>query len=245
MIYVVGFGPGDKSHMTFEAEEALKRADIIAGYRSYVALIRPFFPEKEYVSTGMRGERERCEKTVDLALEGKTVALICSGDAGIYGMASLLLETLADRSLIDVIDVTVVSGVTAALAGAARLGAPLANDLAIISLSDLLTPWEQIEKRLLAAGRADFCIALYNPTSKGRAGHLRRAADILLQVKSADTLCGIADRLGRKGESTRILTLSELREAQTDMQSVILIGNRSTKRVGEFLVTERGYRKHD
>ena len=168
MIWIVGFGPGDRRHMTIEAQEAIESADVIVGYSGYNALMKPLFPDKEYVETGMRGEVKRCEEAVSLAESGKNVALICSGDAGVYGMAGLLLEILERRGKIDEINVEVVAGVTAALAGAALLGAPLGHDLAFISLSDLLTPWELIEKRLLAAGEADFCIALYNPSSRGR-----------------------------------------------------------------------------
>ena len=243
MIWIVGFGPGDRRHMTIEAQEAMQSADVIVGYSGYNALMKPFFPDKEYIETGMRGEVKRCEEAVSLAENGKNVALICSGDAGVYGMAGLLLEILERRGKIDEIDVEVVAGVTAALAGAALLGAPLGHDLAFISLSDLLTPWELIEKRLLAAGEADFCIALYNPSSRGRKDHLRRAANLLLQVRSGDTPCGIADRIGREGESIRILTLRELPDAETDMQSVVLIGNSGTRRIGNYLVTERGYLK--
>ena len=243
MIWIVGFGPGDRRHMTIEAQEAMQSADVIVGYSGYNALMKPFFPDKEYVETGMRGEVKRCEEAVSLAENGKNVALICSGDAGVYGMAGLLLEILERRGKIDEINVEVVAGVTAALAGAALLGAPLGHDLAFISLSDLLTPWELIEKRLLAAGEADFCIALYNPSSRGRKDHLRRAANLLLQVRSGDTPCGIADRIGREGESIRILTLRELPDAETDMQSVVLIGNSGTRRIGNYLVTERGYLK--
>ena len=243
MIWIVGFGPGDRRHMTIEAQEAIESADVIVGYSGYNALMKPFFPDKEYVETGMRGEVKRCEEAVSLAESGKNVALICSGDAGVYGMAGLLLEVLERRDKIDEIDVEVVAGVTAALAGAALLGAPLGHDLAFISLSDLLTPWGLIEKRLLAAGEADFCIALYNPSSRGRKDHLRRAANLLLQVRSGDIPCGIADRIGREGESIRILTLRELPDAETDMQSVVLIGNSGTRRIGNYLVTERGYLK--
>ena len=243
MIRIVGFGPGDRRHMTIEAHEAMQSADVIVGYSGYTALMRPLFPDKQYRESGMRGEVERCEEAVSLAESGKNVALICSGDAGVYGMAGLLLEILERRGRTEEIDVEVVAGVTAALAGAALLGAPLGHDLAFISLSDLLTPWELIEKRLLAAGEADFCIALYNPSSRGRKEHLRRAAQLLLRVRSGDTPCGIADRIGREGERTRILTLKELPEAETDMQSVVLIGNSGTRRIGNYLVTERGYLK--
>ena len=241
MIYIVGFGPGDRKHMTIEAQEAVSRADVIAGYSRYTALLKDLYPEKTYVETGMRGEVQRCERTIDLALEGRTVALVCSGDAGIYGMAGLLLEILDRRGLTGSIDVEVVAGVTAALAGAALLGAPLGHDLAFITLSDLLTPWEMIRRRILAAGESDFCIALYNPSSTGRKDHLRKAVELLLTVRDAGTPCGIADRIGREGERTRILSLEELADARTDMQSVVLIGNSGTRRIGDWLVTERGY----
>jgi len=241
MLYAVGFGPGDKAHMTFEAAEVLERADVIVGYKGYTELISPMYPDKEYVTTGMRGEIERCEKAVDLAAKGKDVAVICSGDAGVYGMAGLLFEVAEKKGVTESVEIRVVAGVTAALSAAALFGAPLGHDLALISLSDLMTPWERILKRLTAAAEADFCIALYNPSSHTRQEHFTEACGKLLSILSADTLCGIADSVGREGERTRIVTLAELPETEIGMQSIVLIGNSMTRRIGGRLVTPRGY----
>lgn len=238
-IYVVGIGPGARSLMTKEADAALQRSDIIAGYKTYVDLIREYYPEKQFYENGMRGEIERCEKCIDLAMEGKTVALICSGDAGVYGMASPLLEAAERKGFWDV---EVIPGVTAALGGAAMLGAPLANDFCVISLSDILTPWELIEKRLIAASDGDFCIALYNPASHKRTGHLKRACEILMTRRSGETACGYVRNIGRDGCERKVCTLRELANADADMFVTVFIGNSQTKVIGEWLVTPRGYR---
>lgn len=241
MLYAVGFGPGDQKHMTIEAAGALEKADVIVGYQGYTELIRPLYPEKEYVSTGMKSEIERCEKAIDLAENGLDVAVVCSGDAGVYGMAGLLIEILEKKQLTETVEFTVVAGVTAALSAAALFGAPLGHDLALISLSDLMTPWELIRKRLIAVAQADFCIALYNPSSRSRGEHFKEACRLLLEHIGADTPCGIADRIGRDGERTRIVKLFALAEEEISMQSIVLIGNSKTRRVGAMLVTPRGY----
>ncbi|MBQ1403992.1 MAG: precorrin-3B C(17)-methyltransferase, partial [Lachnospiraceae bacterium] len=170
--------------------------------------------------------------------EGHTVSLICSGDPGVYGMAGLVLDMAEE---FPEVEIEVISGVTAAMSGAALLGAPLIHDFAVISLSDRLTPWDKIEKRLRAAADADLCIVLYNPSSRGRKEHLHRAAKILLESLPPYQVCGIADRIGREGQRTRVMTLEELTEAETDMFSTVFIGNSSTKRVGDKIVTPRGY----
>ena len=224
--------------MTFRAMNAMREADVIVGYGVYNDLVRPIFPDKEYLQTPMRREADRCRMAIDKALEGKTVAMISSGDAGVYGMAGLVLELAQGKD----VDVEVIPGVTAALSGGAVLGAPLTHDFCVISLSDLLTPWEAIEKRLAAAGEADFCIALYNPSSHRRADHLQKACDILLRSRSGDTVCGVVRNIGREGEAAEVLTLSRLRDYAADMFSTVFIGNSQTRVIGGKMVTPRGYR---
>ena len=239
-LYVVGVGPGDPAQMTEEARMALERADLLCGYTAYVELLAPLFPDKETYTSGMLREIDRCRHALASAQEGKTVAMVCSGDAGVYGMAAPILELLPEY---DNVEVQIVAGVTAALSGAAALGAPLGHDFCVISLSDLLTPWEVIEKRLRCAGEGDFVIALYNPSSKRRAEHLRRACDILRESRRADTLCGVVRSIGRDGQEKRFLTLAELRETEVDMVTTVFIGSSATKAVGGYMVTPRGYRK--
>lgn len=239
-IYVVGLGPGDEIFRTKEADAALKAADIICGYTLYADLIREQFPEKEFFTTGMRGEEKRCAWAVETAKTGKDVAVICSGDSGIYGMACLIWE-MAEKA--EDVEIIVVPGVTAAVSAAARLGAPLGHDFCVISLSDLLTPWEVIEKRLFAAGMGDFVIAIYNPSSKTRADYLKRACEILLKEKSEDTPCGYVRNIGREGEEMKILSLRELMDAEVDMFTTVIVGSSSTKIIRDHLVTPRGYHR--
>ena len=246
-LFVVGIGPGNPEGMTGQAAAALENSDTIIGYSVYNDLVKPYYPDKRYLTTPMTGEEARCRMAIEEAKAGHTVALICSGDPGVYGMAGLVLELAGnekedDRSCGMDIDIEIISGVTAALSGAALLGAPLVHDFAVISLSDRLTPWEKIEKRLRAAAVADLCIVLYNPSSKGRKEHLHRAAQILAEHVPQSRICGIADRIGREGEKTRVMTLGELADAETDMFSTVFIGNSSTKRLGNRMVTPRGYR---
>ena len=246
-LFVVGIGPGNPEGMTGQAAAALENSDTIIGYSVYNDLVKPYYPDKRYLTTPMTGEEARCRMAIEEVKAGHTVALICSGDPGVYGMAGLVLELAGnekedDRSCGMDIDIEIISGVTAALSGAALLGAPLVHDFAVISLSDRLTPWEKIEKRLRAAAVADLCIVLYNPSSKGRKEHLHRAAQILAEHVPQSRICGIADRIGREGEKTRVMTLGELTDAETDMFSTVFIGNSSTKRLGNRMVTPRGYR---
>lgn len=238
-LLVVGIGPGNEGAMTLAAHAAMNCADIIVGYTAYIELVRPLFPEKPMVTTSMRHEVDRCREALRLADEDRCVALVCSGDAGVYGMAGLTLELSPEYPDVAI---EVIPGVTAALSGAAVLGAPLTHDFAVISLSDLLTPWEQIERRLFHAAEADFCIALYNPASIKRADYLQKACDILLRHQSPDTVCGIVKNIGRTGETSRILSLMELREAEVDMFTTVLIGNSQTKVISGRMVTPRGYR---
>ena len=238
-LYVVGIGPGDAAHLTGAARSALEKAELICGYTLYAELLRPLYPEKEYYTTGMTGELERCRYCLAQASAGKTVALVCSGDAGVYGMAGPVLELKPEYP-----DVTVeiVPGVTAALSGAALLGAPLGHDFCVISLSDRLTDWTQIEERLRCAARGDFAICLYNPASLHRRDYLQRACEILLSEKSPETVCGLARAIGREGERIRILRLKELRDTEADMFTTVFIGSSETRELGGRMVTPRGYR---
>lgn len=237
-IFVVGIGSGGYNGMTGEAVQVLESCDCIVGYTTYIKLIESFFPEKEKIATGMTKEVERCRLALELARHGKSVALISSGDAGVYGMAGIMHEVASDDPDVEV---CVIAGVTAACAGAALLGAPLVSDVCFISLSDLLTPWETIEKRLLCAGHGDFVICLYNPASKTRRSYLKRACDILLQVRPPETPAGIVRNIGRSGEEAHVTTLGQLKEYSADMAATIFIGSSRTKIIGSKMVTSRGY----
>lgn len=237
-LYVVGIGPGAYEDMTIGASRCLEQSDVIVGYTVYVELIKPFFQGKRFLTTPMRQEIERCHMAFQEAEKGNIVSMICSGDAGVYGMAGPILE-LAEQY--PEVSVEVIPGVTAALSGAAILGAPLTHDFVVISLSDLLTKWETIERRIQMAAQADFTICIYNPSSKKRADYLQKACDLILKYRSPDTICGIAWQIGREGERTEQLTLKELRNTKVDMFSTIFIGNTATKRIGAAIVTPRGY----
>nr|WP_196803739.1 precorrin-3B C(17)-methyltransferase [Butyrivibrio hungatei] len=238
-VSVVGIGPGNYENMTIRAVQTLKACDVIAGYTVYCDLVRPFFPDKEYISTPMMGEEKRVKLAYEKAAEGKKVALVCSGDAGVYGMAGLCYEEAVN---FDNVDTEVVPGVTAAISGAALLGAPLIHDFCLISMSDRLTPMELIEKRLRAAAWADMVVVIYNPESKGRKGYLAHACEILMENLPPERVCGIAGNIGRDGEYCKVMTLGELKGAEVDMFSTIFIGNSSTRDIAEHMVTLRGYR---
>ena len=236
-LYVVGIGPGDPQEMTLRASNALKESDVIAGYGVYVDLVKPLYPEKEYLVTPMRQEAERCRLAIESARAGKTTAMISSGDAGVYGMAGLVLELAGDD-----IDVTIVPGVTAALSGAALLGAPLGHDFAVISLSDLLTSWEKIEARLALAAQADLCLSIYNPASHRRADYLNRACGILLRYIEPERPCGVVRNIAQEGQETAVMTLRELADYPADMFTTVFVGNSQTKVINGRLVTPRGYK---
>ena len=239
VLYVAGIGPGRETEMTLAVREALETCDLIVGYTVDVDLIRQLFPGKEVYTTPMRQETSRCRAALAAAGAGRTVCLVCSGDAGVYGMAGLVFQLSGEYPGVEI---RVLPGVTAALSGGALLGAPLTHDFCVISLSDRLTAWEVIEKRLEAAAEADFCMVLYNPASKSRPDYLEKACRILLKRLSGDTVCGIAGRIGREGEYTRILPLKELAGTQVDMFATVFIGNSSTMKLGSRMVTPRGYR---
>lgn len=237
-LYVIGLGPGGGQDLTGRAAAALEASDVIVGYTVYIDLIRAAYPHKELRSTPMRKETERCQMALELADTGKTVAMVCSGDPGVYGMAGLCYELSPQWPEVEL---EVIPGITAACGGAAVLGAPLMHDFCLVSLSDLMTPWEKIEARLRAAAQADFVLCLYNPSSHKRKDYLQKACDILMEFKSPETPCGYVSQIGREGETYTILPLSQLREAQVDMFTTVFVGNSQTTVIGNRLVTPRGY----
>ena len=237
-LYVVGFGCGCENGMTVQAQKAIEASDIIIGYTVYTDILKKYFPDKTFESTGMTKETERVQLALEKATEGKTVSLVCSGDSELYGMAGLALELAGENSETDI---EIVAGVSAAFSGGAVLGAPLTHDFAVISLSDLLTPMETIIKRIRCASEGDFTIVLYNPSSKKRADYLNRACEIMLEYKSLDTVCGYVKNIGREGQESCILTLEELMETDVDMSTTVFIGNSETKIINGKMVTPRGY----
>ena len=237
-IYVVGMGPGKEEMMTGEAIWALEESDVIVGYPVYLKLLGERFQKKEFLSTPMRQEKERCMMCFEEAAKGKQVALRCSGDAGIYGMASLMYELGKDYPEVELV---IIPGITAASSGAAVLGAPLNHDFCVISLSDLLTPWEKIEKRLEAAAMGDFAIAIYNPSSHKRHDYLQKACDILLRHIEGERACGYVENIGREGTRAVTCSLRELRDTEVNMFTTVFIGNASSEILNGKFVTKRGY----
>lgn len=238
-LYVVGIGPGAYDQMTGRAIRALNESDVIIGYTVYVDLVKEYFDGKEFMTTPMKKEVDRCRMAFEEAMKGKTVSMICSGDAGVYGMAGLMYEV---GEQYPEVEICIIPGVTAATGGAAVLGAPLIHDFCLISLSDLLTPWEKIEKRLSCAAQADFVVCLYNPSSKKRHDYLKKACEIMLEYKSEDTVCGIVSNIARDGEECRVMSLKELSDTQVDMFTTVFVGNSQTRNINGKMVTPRGYR---
>lgn len=238
-LYAVGIGPGNNSMMTPQASEALANSDVICGYGVYIDLIKDAYPDKKLMSTPMKKEADRCRIAIEETLKGQTVSMVCSGDPGIYGMASLMFEIAQQYAPIEI---EVIPGITAACSGAAVLGAPLIHDFCVISLSDLLTPWETIEKRLACAADGDFSICLYNPSSIKRHDYLRRACEIILQYRADDNAAGIVQNIGRDGESAKVMTLKELKNEQVDMFTTVFIGNSKTTLMNGKMITPRGYK---
>ena len=237
-IYIVGMGPGREDMMTGEAVRALEQADVIVGYTVYLDLLGSRFRNKEMISTPMRREEERCRICFEEARKGKRVALVCSGDAGIYGMASLMYEI--GREYPDT-ELMAAAGITAASSGAAVLGAPLNHDFCTVSLSDLLTPWEVIERRLEGAARGDFVIVLYNPSSRRRRDYLRRACSILLRTIEGSRVCGYVENIGRDGTRAEVCTLEELKDREVNMFTTVFVGNSDSVILNGKLITRRGY----
>lgn len=240
LIYIVGMGPGDEKFMSIQARKAVEDSDIIVAYTLYAKLMKKIYPQKSYMTTGMKAEIDRCRLCIELAESNKKVALICSGDPGVYGMASLVYELVEKDSGIELV---VVPGITAACSGAAVLGAPLNHDFCVISLSDLLTPYELIVKRLKAAIEGDFVIVLYNPSSKSRADYLMRACEVMLEA-GADKgrACGYVENIGREGTKAFVGTLEELRTKSVNMFTTVFIGNSESYIKNGKLITKRGYK---
>ncbi len=234
-LYVIGIGPGGREHMTIKAIEAIEDSQAIVGYTPYIDYLENLVEGKELFSTGMKGEIKRCEKAIDLVKEGKTTSIVSTGDAGLYGMAGPILELAGD------IEVEVVPGVTAAFSAAAELGAPVMHDYASISLSDLMTPWEVILKRVEHAARADFILAIYNPRSKGRKDHLSESIDIVLKFRDPKTPVGIVKNSGREGRDVSMTTLDSIDYEKIDMLTVLLVGNTQTYVENGKMITPRGY----
>ncbi|MDY4669967.1 MAG: precorrin-3B C(17)-methyltransferase [Oliverpabstia sp.] len=238
-LYVIGIGPGEYEQMTVKAIRAMEKSDVIIGYTVYVDLVKEHFQGKEFLTTPMKKEVDRCVMAFEEAMKGKVVSMICSGDAGVYGMAGLMYEVGVNYPQVEL---EIIPGVTAATGGAAVLGAPLIHDFCLISLSDLLTPWEKIQDRLLAAAQADFVVCLYNPSSKKRHDYLQKACDLMMQYKSEDTVCGIVSYIGRDGETQKVMSLKELRDTPVDMFTTVWVGNSQTKELNGKMVTPRGYK---
>ena len=237
-LYVTGIGPGDAGYMTSDAEIALEESDLIVGYSVYINLLGEKYSDKEIYSTGMGGEAERCRYALSRAAAGDTVSVVCSGDPGVYGMASLIYELAGDGSRIDI---TIIPGVTAALSGAALLGAPIGNDFAVISLSTALTSWEVIGRRLRAAAEGDFCIVLYNPMSRHRPDTLRKACDVMMGYAGADRIAGYVRNIGREDREYGTTVLGELRDMRLDMFTTVFIGNSTTRMINGKMITGREY----
>lgn len=237
-LYVVGIGSGDLDEITPRARNVIEQSDVIVGYTYYIELIADLVKDKTVVSTGMKMEVDRCRAAIEYALDGHSVSIVSSGDAGVYGMAGIVLELAEEYSNLDV---EVIPGITAACSGAAVLGAPIAHDLAVISLSDLLTDWNVIEKRIMCAAESDFVICFYNPSSKKRFDYLEKACDIIMSHSSKDLVCGIVKNIGRDGQYSKIMGIRELREYKADMFTTVFIGNSQTKVINSRLVTPRGY----
>ena len=238
-LYVIGIGPGEYEQMTLKAIHAMEKSEVIIGYTVYVDLVKEHFPGKEFLTTPMKKEVDRCVMAFEEAKKGKVVSMISSGDAGVYGMSGLMYEVGVNYPEVEL---EIIPGVTAATGGAAVLGAPLIHDFCLISLSDLLTPWEKIEARLLAAAEADFVVCLYNPSSRKRSDYLQKACDLMMQYKSPETVCGIVSYIGRDGEHYEVMDLKTLRDTKVDMFTTVWVGNSQTKEINGKMVTPRGYR---
>ena len=240
IIYVVGIGPGDRDHMTFKALQVIEEAEVIIGYHTYLDLIEDLLKDKEVIQSGMTKEIERAKEAVEIARQGKKVAVISSGDPGVYGMAGIILEV--NKGLVPV---EIIPGVTAATAAAAALGGPLMHDFAVISLSDLLTPWNKIMTRLEAAALGDMIIVLYNPKSNGRVKNIETAREIILWHRDPETPVGLVRNAKRGQEEVVVTTLAKMLNHEIDMLTTVIIGNSETRIEQGQIITPRGYHKKE
>jgi len=240
-ISVVGIGPGGFEEMTPKARRAIESAEVVAGYNTYIKLIEEILGGKKIIGRAMMQEVERSQLAIQEALSGRNVAVISSGDAGVYGMAGLVLEMILDLPEKNRPQLEIIAGVSAVNAAAAILGAPLMHDFAIISLSDLMTPWELIKKRVYSAAEADFVIALYNPKSKRRVNQIIEVQQILLQFRKKNTPVGIVTNAGRENQKKIISTLENFTQEDINMFSLVIIGNSQTFIKENFMITPRGY----
>lgn len=238
-LYVAGFGPGGYEHMTEKCIRVLREADVITGYTTYIEILKEYFPDKQYLATPMMQEVKRCRMAVEEAMKDQTVVMVSSGDSGIYGMAGIIYQVAEEMGA--EIEIETVPGVTAASAAASVLGAPLMHDFAVISLSDLMTPLDLIWKRVDCAGQGDLIVCLYNPKSKKRTTYVEKASEILMQYQKPQTPVGIVRNAGRKNESSQITTLEQLKDAEIDMFSIVIIGNSQTYVSKGRMITPRGY----
>jgi precorrin-3B C17-methyltransferase len=241
-LFIVGIGAGGLDEMTLRARKAIASSQVIVGYSRYTGLIAPLCKGKIVIASGMGREVERCKAALREALLGKKVSLVSSGDSGIYGMAGLVLEIALGKGIEDRSAIEIIPGVPAFVAAAARAGAPLMNDFAVLSLSDLLTPWKTIEKRLDAAASGDFVVCLYNPKSRQRVEQIKKAQKIFLKYRGKSTPCAVLRNVSRPGETVRVTTLGELLQQTIDMRSIVIIGNSQTTGSGAWLMTARGYK---
>ncbi|MBU3195302.1 precorrin-3B C(17)-methyltransferase [Clostridium algidicarnis] len=236
-LYVIGIGPGGIEHMSIKARKSLEESEVIVGYVKYIDMIKSLIEGKEVYATGMKGEEERCKQALSMA-ESKTVSIVSTGDAGIYGMAGLILELCKEE---DMDSVEVIPGITAASAAASMVGAPLMHDNCNISLSDLMTPYSLIKKRVELAASADFVISLYNPKSKGRPNYLRECIDIIKTFRKGSTPVAIVKNALRDGEKKEIFTLDTFEDTNVDMFTIVIIGNSESYIKGNKFLTPRGY----
>ncbi|MCM1990543.1 precorrin-3B C(17)-methyltransferase [Oceanirhabdus seepicola] len=234
-LYVIGIGPGGLEHMTIKAKKTIEESDIVVGYTKYLKMVEPLLEGKETYATGMRGEEDRCKKAIELA-QDKVVSVISTGDSGIYGMAGLILQL--DNNA----NVEIIPGVTASSSAASVLGAPLMHDNCNISLSDLMTPYEAIKKRVKLAAEGDFVISLYNPRSKGRPQYLKECLDIVREYRDGNTPIGVVRNALRDDQSVHISTLGNFDEEIVDMMSIVVIGNSNTYIENGRIITPRGYK---
>jgi precorrin-3B C17-methyltransferase len=234
-LYIVGIGPGGREHMTLKAFQVIEKSQVIVGYTFYIELLGDLIQNKEVIKTGMKGEIERCKMAIEKVRDGFDTCIVSTGDPGLYGMAGPIFEMVND------IELEVVPGITAALCAAAETGAPIMHDFCTISLSDLLTPWEAIEKRLECAALGDFVIALYNPKSKGRPKHIEIAVEIISKHRSKSTPVALVKNSGRDGNERRVMTLSNIDYDFIDMMTTVIIGNSNTYIKNNYMITPRGY----